>query len=83
MKNPTYAYDASSQSDRMVIVSNMNPSLQSSESIQVSASALPVIDARDHGAFELACEVILIVAFAALIALMYRKRKHASRRCYY
>jgi hypothetical protein len=83
MKNTTYAYDTSSQSDPMVIASNTNPSQQSFESIQVNASALPVIDGRDHGAFEPACEVILIVAFAALVTLMCRKRKHASRRCYY
>ena len=77
-------FDTSSQSDHMVLASNTySSSLPSAESISVSASALTVIDGRDQGAFEVGGSVVLMIAFAALVTLMCRKRKHASCRCYY
>ena len=77
-------FDTSGQSDHMVLASNAySSSLPSAESIPVSASALAVIDGRDQGAFEVGGSVILIVAFAALVTMMCRNRKPASRRCYY
>jgi hypothetical protein len=67
----------------MVIASNANSSLQDFELIQVNTSVLAGIDGRDKGTLKLANEVILIVAFLALITLMCRKRKYARRSNYY
>ncbi len=83
MANPTHSYDGSNSFEAMVIASDANSSLQDFELIQVNTSALAGIDDRDKGTLKLANEVILIVAFLALIILMCRKRKHARRSNYY
>ena len=77
MKKTTYTYDALNSFGSMVIDSNTIFRQQDFELMQVSTLDMYVIYGGRRGTLDLADEVVLIVAFLALMILIYRKRKHA------